>query len=355
MNRLSVWISSIAPSVLQPSLAGRARPAGSVWRVGAAQPAGAVLFVGTALLAGMVPQSAGAQPGTPAPLVQAAPPAAAAPVVPPGATAPEAAAAAAPASPESPPAEEIEADSELPALRPLDRLVARLDPNHVDGVGLAYIAGQAAALFKVLAAQAEQDAASWQGEGAGHDAADSDETAHARETHPASPVSRASPTSPASPASPASGAPQSSGAPRSGADVESSTTLQSRETIHASAAVQASESEERGEDSPAAKAQMLAVRFSGFAADFELVARWLTLSHDTQDLEQRDAQQAELESLYRREVEKHRAAGLGRFPPSMRRDYDAAMEIHPAVKTLADHWRRELIERASGKSSGKDK
>lgn len=99
---------------------------------------------------------------------------------------------------------------------------------------------------------------------------------------------------------------------------------------------------------------MLAVHFSAFAADFELVARWLTLSHDTQDLEQRDAQQAELESLYRREVEKHRAAGLGRFPPSMRRDYDAAMEIHPAVKTLADHWRRELIERASGKSSGKD-
>ncbi len=347
MNRLSVWISSIAPSVLQPSLAGRARPAGSVWRVGAAQPAGAVLFVGTALLAGMAPQSAGAQPGTPAPLVQAAPPAAAAPVVPPGATAPEAAAAAAPASPESPPAEEIEADSELPALRPLDRLVARLDPNHVDGVGLAYIAGQAAALFKVLAAQAEQDAASWQGEGAGHGVADSDETAHARETHPASPVSRASPTSPAS------GAPQSSGAPRSGADVQSSTTLQSRDTIHASAAVQASESKKRGEDSPAAKAQMLAVRFSGFAADFELVARWLTLSHDTQDLKQRDAQQAELESLYRREVEKHRAAGLGRFPASMRRDYDAAMEIQPAVKTLADHWRRELIERASGKSSGK--
>jgi hypothetical protein len=350
MNRLSVWISSIAPSVLQPSLAGRARPAGSVWRVGAAQPAGAVLFVGTALLAGMAPQSAGAQPGTPAPLVQAAPPAAAAPVVPPSPIAQKVEAAVLP----SPPAEEIEADSELPALRPLDRLVARLDPNHVDGVGLAYIAGQAAALFKVLAAQAEQDAASWQGEGAGHGVADSDETAHARETHPASPVSRASPTSPASPASPASGAPQSSGAPRSGADVQSSTTLQSRDTIHASAAVQASESEERGKDSPAAKAQMLAVRFSGCAADFELVARWLTLSHDTQDLKQRDAQQAELESLYWREVEKHRAAGLGRFPPSMRRDYDAAMEIHPAVKTLADHWRRELIERASGKSSGKD-
>jgi hypothetical protein len=344
MNRLSVWISSIAPSVLQPSLAGRARPAGSVWRVGAAEPAGAVLFVGTALLAGMAPQSAGAQPGTPVPLVQAAPPAAAAPVVPPSPTAPEAEVAVLP----PPPAEEIEADSELPALRPLDRLVARLDPNHVDGVGLAYIAGQAAALFKVLAAQAEQDAASWQSEGAGHGVADSDEITHARETHPASPVSRASPTSPASPASPASGA------PRSSADVQSSATLQSRDTIHASAAVQASESEERGKDSPAAKAQMLAVRFSGCAADFELVARWLTLSHDTQDLEQRDAQQAELESLYRREVEKHRAAGLGRFPPSMRRDYDAAMEIHPAVKTLADHWRRELSERASGKSSGKD-
>lgn len=343
MNRLSVWISSIAPSVLQPSLAGRARPAGSVWRVGAAQPAGAVLFVVTALLAGMAPQSAGAQPGTPAPLVQAAPAAAAAPVIPPSPIAPGAEAAVLP----SPPAEEIEADSELPALRPLDRLVARLDPNHVDGVGLAYIAGQAAALFKVLAAQAEQDAASWQGEGAGHDAADSDETAHARETHPASPVSRASPNSPASPASRSSGAPQSSEAPRS------SETPHSSETAHASAAVQASESEERGKDSPAAKAQMLAVRFSGFAADFELVARWLTLSHDTQDLKQRDAQQAELESLYRREVEKHRAAGLGRFPASMRRDYDAAMEIHPAVKTLADHWRRELIERASGKSSGK--
>jgi hypothetical protein len=338
MNRLSVWISSIAPSVLQPSLAGRARPAGSVWRVGAAQPAGAVLFVGTALLAGMAPQSAGAQPGTPAPLVQAAPLAAAAPVVPPSPTAPEAEVAVLP----PPPAEEIEADSELPALRPLDRLVARLDPNHVDGVGLAYIAGQAAALFKVLAAQAEQDAASWQGEGAGHGVADSDETAHTPKTHPASPVSRASPTSPAS------GAPQSSEAPRS------SETPHLSETAHASAAVQASESEERGEDSPAAKAQMLAVRFSGCAADFELVARWLTLSHDTQDLKQRDAQQAELESLYWREVEKHRAAGLGRFPPSMRRDYDAAMEIHPAVKTLADHWRRELSERAPGKSSGKD-
>ncbi len=291
----------------------------------------------------MAPQLAGAQPGTPAPLVQAAPPAAAAQVVPPSPIAPEAEAAVLP----SPPAEEIEADSELPALRPLDRLVARLDPNHVDGVGLAYIAGQAAALFNVLAAQAEQDAASWQGEGAGHDVADSNETAHARETHPASPVSRASPTSPASPASPASGA------PRSSADVQSSATLQSRDTIHASAAVQASESEERGKDSPAAKAQMLAEHFSAFAADFELVARWLTLSHDTQDLEQRDAQQAELESLYRREVEKHRAARLGRFPPSMRRDYDAAMEIQPAVKTLADHWRRELAERDSGKSSGK--
>jgi hypothetical protein len=297
MNRLSVWISSILPTPLPNSPAGRARPAGSVRRVGAAQPAGAVLFVGTALLAGMAPQLAGAQPGTPAPLVQAAPPASAAPVVPPSPTAPEAEAAV----PPSPPAEEIEADSELPALRPLDRLVARLDPNHVDGVGLAYIAGQAAALFEVLAAQAEQDAASWQGEGAGHGVADSDETAHA------------------------------------------------------SAAVQASESEKRGKDSPAAKAQMLAEHFSGCAADFELVARWLTLSHDTQDLKQRDAQQAELESLYWREVEKHRAAGLGHFPPSMRRDYDAAMEIHPAVKTLADHWRRELIERASGKSSSKDK
>jgi hypothetical protein len=298
MNRLSVWISSILPTPLPNSSAGRARPAAlPIRRVGAAQPAGAVLFVGTALLAGMAPQLAGAQPGTPAPLVQAAPPASAAPDVPPSPTAPEAEAAV----PPSPPAEEIEADSELPALRPLDRLVARLDPNHVDGVGLAYIAGQAAALFEVLAAQAEQDAASWQGEGAGRGVADSDETAHA------------------------------------------------------SAAVQASESEKRGKDSPAAKAQMLAEHFSGCAADFELVARWLTLSHDTQDLKQRDAQQAELESLYWREVEKHRAAGLGHFPPSMRRDYDAAMEIHPAVKTLADHWRRELIERASGKSSSRDK
>lgn len=345
MTLLNVWISSISPTLSLTSLAGQARRAGSVWRVGTARPAGVVLLAGTALLAGMAPQLAGAQPGSPAPLVQSAPPASAASVAPPSRLPPDADAAVLP----SPPPEEIEADSELPALRPLDRLVARLDPNHVDGVGLAYVAGQAAALFKVLAAQAEQDAASWQGEGAGHGVADSDETAHARETHPASPVSRASP------ASPASGAPQSSGAPRSGADVQSSTTLQSRDTIHASAAVQASESEERGKGSPAAKAQMLAVHFSGFAADFELVARWLTLSHDTQDLEQRDAQQAELESLYRREVEKHRAAGLGRFPASMRRDYDAAMEIQPAVKTLADHWRRELIERASGKSSAKDK
>jgi hypothetical protein len=307
-------------------------------RIGAARSAGVVLLAGTALLVGMAPQLAGAQPGAPAPLVQTAPPASAASVAPPSRLPPEADAAVLP----SPPPEQIQADSELPALRPLDRLIARMDPNHVDGVGLAYIAGQAAALFNVLAAQAEQDAASWQGEDAGHGVTDADETARAGEAHHASPDSRAS------------GAPQSSGSPRSSAAAQSSATPQSRDTTHASGGTPASESEQRREDSAAAKARVLGKHFGACAADFELVARWLTLRHQTQDLKQRDAQQAELESLYRREAEKHRAAGLGQFPPSMRRDYDAAMDIHPAVKTLADHWRRELAERAGAEApSGK--
>lgn len=326
MTLLNSWISSISPTSLPASAADRARPAGSVVRIGAARSTGVVLLAGAALLGGMAPQLAGAQPGTPAPLAPSAPPLPASPVAPPSPTAPATGAAVR----ASPPPEEASADSDLPALRPLDRLIARMDPHHVDGVGLAYIAGQAAALFNVLAAQAEQDAASWSSDRGSQGVTDRVETAPAVETHPASSASRAS------------GVPQSSAA------------TQSSKSAHASGASSATESEQRGEDSPAAKARVLAEHFGACAADFELVARWLTLRHQTQDLTQRDAQQAELESLYRREAEKHRAAGHGQFPPSMRHDYDSAMEIHPAVKTLADHWRRELAERAAAEvPSGK--
>ena len=138
-------------------------------------------------------------------------------------------------------------ESELTPLPALQRLVDRLDPKHVDGVGLAYISTQSAALFTVLAEYAKDQ--------------------------------------------------------------------KGDETIN------------------------LSGHFRKCAADFGLVARYLTLRERTQELSVRDEQQYDLEAVYRQEIARHRSLGLGAFPPWVRADHTAAMEIYPAAETIAEFVR----------------
>lgn len=138
-------------------------------------------------------------------------------------------------------------ETELAPLPSLQRLVDRLDPKHVDGVRLAYISTQSAALFTVLAEYAQ---------------------------------------------------------------------------------------EQKGDD-----VGRLSGHFLGCAEDFELVARYLALREQTQELGARNQQQREFEAVYRSEIEFHRASGRGAFPPWVRVDHTAAMEIYPAAEKIAEFVR----------------
>jgi hypothetical protein len=141
-------------------------------------------------------------------------------------------------------------EAELAPLPSLQRLVDRLDPKHVDGVGLAYISTQSAALFTVLAEYAKE--------------------------------------------------------PKSD-DVVG-----------------------------------LSGHFLACAEDFELVARYLALRERTQELSARNQQQREIEAVYRKEIEFHRSSGRGAFPPWIRVDHTAAMEVYPAAEKLAEFVRTSL-------------